>query len=185
MGSGVYELCVHVLDGRNFPEPSAAFRILACFCDEYRTTVRGVCRTPPRPWMCAGVASGRAASSQRLAHALVGWAVRITGAEVRCARVQSISEPSSSPVWSEKLEWQLEAPALRRVMATGLSQVKLNGEPQPGPHACMPFPELHPCPQHALQRQRSVAAYVPVLHAPPYNSTTPGLPLSPLAPHPA
>jgi hypothetical protein len=51
----MYELCVHVLDGRNFPTPPASFRILACFCDEYRTTVRPAPPparhyAPPRRW---------------------------------------------------------------------------------------------------------------------------------------
>ena len=46
--SGVFELCVHVLEGRHFPRES--FRLLASFCDDYRTTVR-----PGKAWRACHV----------------------------------------------------------------------------------------------------------------------------------
>jgi hypothetical protein len=110
-----HALAVRVEDGRAFPrDGGAAFRVVATFDEEPRTTVR---RDAYRAARCA----------LRVAHAAEADALR----RATCA-AQPFAKPSTSPFWGATLSWEVDPERLRRVTATGTGQLKLTGARRSG-----------------------------------------------------
>ena len=103
-----HALAVRVEDGRAFPrDGGAAFRVVATFDDEPRTTVRA--------------AQPLAACAQRAA-----LTRRMPTPRARASR-QPFAKPSTTPFWGATLSWEVDPERLRRVTATGTGQLKLTG----------------------------------------------------------